>query len=67
MWIILFITKEIYHYLFDKFFAFLRSKNYSDTIKVESTSMRKDGSIEIEKLNRSLDCIYGKLEGRLQN
>jgi len=48
---------------FDKFFAFLRSKSYSDTITVESTSMRKDGSIEIEKLNRSLDYIYEKLEG----
>lgn len=32
---------------FDKFFTFLRSKSYSDTITVESTSMRKDGSIEI--------------------
>lgn len=47
---------------FDKFFKFLRSKSYSDTITVESTSMRKDGSIEIEKLNRSLDYIYEKLE-----
>lgn len=48
---------------FDKFFTFLRSKSYSDTITVESTSMNKYGSIEIEKLNRSLDYIYGKLEG----
>lgn len=47
---------------FDKFFKFLRSKRYSDTITVESTSMRKDGSIEIEKLNHSLDYIYRKLE-----
>ncbi|BCZ47889.1 hypothetical protein psyc5s11_39560 [Clostridium gelidum] len=47
---------------FNKFFTFLRSKRYSDTITVESTSMMKDGSIEIEKLNRSLDHIYGKLE-----
>ncbi|WP_297430146.1 sugar phosphate isomerase/epimerase [Clostridium sp.] len=47
---------------FDEFFTFLRSKNYSDTITVESTSMRKDGSIEIEKLNRSLDYIYRKLD-----
>lgn len=42
---------------FNKFFDFIKSKNYSGAITVESTSMRSDGSIELEKLNRSLDYL----------
>ncbi|ADL51244.1 sugar phosphate isomerase/epimerase family protein [Clostridium cellulovorans] len=46
---------------FDRFFSFLRNKNFCSTLTVESTSMRSDGSIEIEKLNQSLDYIHNKL------
>lgn len=52
---------------FDEFFSFLKSVGYSDTITVESTSMRKDGSVDIEKLNSSLDYISKKLKSEVES
>lgn len=45
---------------FEKFFQFIQEKNYSGTITVEGTSTNRDGSINIEKLNHSLQYINEK-------
>lgn len=45
------------HIDFMRFFKFLGQQGYAGTFTVESTSMNKDGSIDIEKLNRSLDYV----------
>lgn len=42
---------------FEKFFLFIKEKMYQGTLTVESTSMIADGSVDIEKLNQSLDYI----------
>lgn len=43
---------------FIRFFQFLKQENYTGTYTVESTSMNKDGSIDIDKLNKSLLSVY---------
>ena len=42
---------------FAAFFALLRQRGYQGTATVESTSVRKDGSVDIDKLNRSIEEI----------
>ena len=48
---------------FDSFFRLLKRSAYSGTATVESTSVNKDGSVDIEKLNRSLDRVRQELNG----
>lgn len=46
---------------FDSFFRLLKTKNFSGTATVESTSVLQDGSVLVDKLNRSLDTIRARL------
>ena len=46
---------------FDAFFGLLRCESYNGTATVESTSVLEDGSVNIEKLNRSLDRVRREL------
>lgn len=42
---------------FSSFFAYIRAKDFDGTATVESTSSREDGSVDIQKLNASLDAV----------
>jgi len=46
---------------FETFFDYIEKKEYQGSITVESTSMSADGSVQINKLNKSLDYIYNRI------
>lgn len=46
---------------FDSVFALLKRENFAGTATVESTSVLEDGSVLVDKLNRSLDTIRARL------
>ena len=48
---------------FDCFFDLLKQTGYSGTATVESTSVNPDGSVDIDKLNRSLNRVRRELNG----
>ena len=49
---------------FDSFFALLKKVGYSGTATVESTSVYEDGSVDIAKLNRSLQTVKARLNAQ---
>ena len=49
---------------FAQFFDYIRQKGFSGTATVESTSCREDGSIDVERFNRSLDGVRSALNCR---
>lgn len=49
---------------FDAFFALVHACNYAGTATVESTSVNTDGSVDVDKLNRSLARVRRGLNGR---
>ena len=46
---------------FAAFFAFLQCRHYAHTMTVEATCVRKDGSVDIQALNASLDFLRAHL------
>jgi len=46
---------------FDPVFALLKREKYDGTATVESTSVLQDGSVLVDKLNRSLDTVRARL------
>ena len=49
---------------FEAFFALTHGLKYAGTATVESTSVNTDGSVNIEKLNHSLDAVRAGLNGQ---
>ena len=48
---------------FDAFFSLVKGAGYKGTATVESTSVDPDGSVDVEKLNRSLRAVRAGLNG----
>lgn len=48
---------------FGKLFKNLKRLNYNNTITIESFSVLEDGTIDIDKLNGSLDCLRELMNG----
>ena len=48
---------------FESFFRLVRQSSFAGTATVESTSVRDDGSIDAEKLNRTLTRVREMLNG----
>lgn len=47
---------------YDAFFAHLKKCAYAESVTIESTSVREDGSIDFERLNRSLRFLRERME-----
>ncbi len=50
------------HVDFDTFFDFIMDKKYAGDFTVEATSLRKDGTVDLENLNKSLDWIRKRIQ-----
>lgn len=49
------------HIDLEKFFTFLKGKEYSGYYTLEASSKKEDGTLDIDKMNRNLDYIRGKI------
>lgn len=45
------------HIDFEKFFSFIKSKGYDDTLTLESTAFNHKGEVDIEMLNKQIEYI----------
>lgn len=45
------------HIDFKKFFSFIKNINYSDTFTIEATAFGKDGTVDIDMLNRCFNTV----------
>ena len=48
---------------FDAFFALLKERKFDGTATIESTSVLEDGSVQIEKLTKSIETVRKGLNG----
>ena len=49
---------------FESFFGIVKETGFSGTLTVESTSVREDGTVEVEKLNNTLSKVRAFLKNR---